>query len=133
MTPPRGAAEILNELPNLEFAVEQLSNRALTTHSDSSSAAAEDLRKTVRERSKDLLDEWSTIAKELHDAGGTLQYQTEVGSAQRLLYEFLNPELKNLPARHKKFRANRSMRDVEPSVNLWLKTFEGVDIVGEEE
>ena len=133
MTPPRGAAEILNELPNLEFAVEQLSNRALTTHSDSSSADAEGLRKTVRERSKDLLDEWSTIAKELHDAGGTLQYQTEVGSAQRLLYEFLNPELKNLPARHKKFRANRSMRDVEPSVNLWLKTFEGVDIVGEEE
>ena len=61
-----------------------------------------------------------------------LQYQTEAGSAQRLLYEFLNPELKNLPPRHKKFRANRSMRDVEPSVNLWLKTIDGVDIEGEE-
>jgi hypothetical protein len=50
-----------------------------------------------------------------------------------LLYEFLNPELKNLPPRHKKFRANRSMRDVEPSVNLWLKTIDGVEIDAEEE
>lgn len=77
--------------------------------------------------------EWSTIAKELHDAGGALQYQTEAGSAQRLLYEFLNPELKNLPPRHKKFRANRSMRDVEPSVNLWLRTLDGVELPSEEE
>jgi hypothetical protein len=27
-----------------------------------------------------------------------------------------------------KFRANRSMRDVEPSVNLWLKTMDGIEI-----
>ena len=133
MTAPRGATAILSELPKLEFAVEKLSDRAVATHHDSSSDDAEELRKTVRERCKDLLDEWSTIAKELHDAGGALQYQTEVGSAQRLLYEFLNPELKNLPPRHKKFRANRSMRDVEPSVNLWLKTIDGVEIEGEEE
>jgi len=133
MTPPRGATAILGELPRLDFAVEKLSERALVTHQDSSSDDAEELRKRVRERCKDLLDEWSTIAKELHDAGGALQYQTETGSAQRLLYEFLNPELKNLPPRHKKFRANRSMRDVEPSVNLWLKTIDGVEIDAEEE
>ncbi|PHR90087.1 MAG: hypothetical protein COA78_35415 [Blastopirellula sp.] len=133
MTAPRGATEILNDLPRLEFAVDQLSNRAFDTHQNSSSEDAEKLRKRVRERCKDLLDEWSTIAKELHDKGGALQYQTEVGSAQRLLYEFLNPELKNLPPRHKKFRANRSMRDVEPSVNLWLKTIDGVEILAEEE
>lgn len=133
MTPPRGATEILNELPNLEFAVATLSERAFATHHNSSSDDAEQLRKTVRERCKDLLDEWSTIAKELTNAGGAMQYQTEAGGAQRLLYEFLNPELKNLPPRHKKFRANRSMRDVEPSVNLWLKTIDGVEIEGEEE
>ena len=38
------------------------------------------------------------------------------------------PELKKLPPRHQKFRANRSMRDVEPEVNLWLKTLDGIDI-----
>ena len=38
-----------------------------------------------------------------------------------MLHEFLDPELKTMPPRHKKFRANRSMRDVEPSVNLWVQ------------
>lgn len=133
MTPPRGATEILNEMPRLDFALDRLAQRALETHQNSSSEDAERLRLTVRERAVDLLDEWSGIAKELHDAGGALQYQTEQGSAQRLLYEFLNPELKTLPPKHKKFRANRSMRDVEPSVNLWLKTIDGVELDVEEE
>ena len=79
-------------------------------------------------RSRDLLDEWEKIAKELHDVGSELQYQQEAGSAQRLLYEFLHPELKKLPMRHRKFRANRSMRDVEPSVNLWVKTLDNIDV-----
>jgi hypothetical protein len=35
--------------------------------------------------------------------------------------------------RHKKFRANRSMRDVEPSVNLWLRTMDNVEIEPEVE
>lgn len=133
MTPPRGATEILNEMPSLDFVVKLLSQRALDTHQDSSSEDAKQLSLKVQARCKDLLDNWSTIAKELHDTGGALQYQTEAGSAQRLLYEFLNPELKNLPTRHKKFRANRSMRDVEPSVNLWLKTIDGVEIEADEE
>ena len=133
MTPPRGATEILNELPQLDFAIERLAERALETHQDSSSTEAEKLRLTVRERAVDLLDEWSGIAKELRDAGGALQYQTEQGNAQRLLYEFLNPDLKSLPPKRKKFRANRSMRDVEPSVNLWLKTIDGVELAVEED
>lgn len=133
MTPPRGATEILKELPRLAFAVELLSKRAFDTHHDTSSPDAKQLSLKVRDRCNDLLDEWSRIARELHDGGGALQYQTEAGSAQRLLYEFLNPELKALPVRHRKFRANRSMRDVEPSVNLWLKTIDGVEIENEEE
>jgi hypothetical protein len=133
MTPPRGATEILREMPRLQFAIERIANRALETHSERSSPEAAELRQKVEDRCQVLLDTWSTIAKELHDTGGALQYQTETGSAQRLLYEFLNPELKNLHPRHKKFRANRSMRDVEPSVNLWLKTIDGVEIEAEEE
>ena len=63
--------------------------------------------------------------------GTTLQYNpTEVGAAKPLLHEFLDPELKTLPPRHRKFRANRSMRDVEPSVNLWLRTLDDVEIEG---
>ena len=136
MTPPRGATEILNELPRLDFAVQQLSQRAFDTQARDTSQQiddAEQLRLRVRDRCKDLLDEWSKIAQELHAVGGVLQYQREEGPPQRLLYEFLNPELKTLPPRHNKFRANRSMRDVEPSVNLWLKTLDGVELATEEE
>jgi hypothetical protein len=133
MTPPRGATEILREMPRLQFAIDELADRALETHQHGSSSDSAELRQRVVDRCKDLLDTWSTIAKELHDTGGALQYQTETGSAQRLLFEFLNPELKNLPPRHKKFRANRSLRDVEPSVNLWLKTIDGIEIEAEDE
>lgn len=133
MTAPRGASDILNQLPQLEFAVQLLSERAFNTHQDTTSEDAKQRKLKVEEHCRDLLDKWSQIAKELHDNGGTLQYQTEVGGAQRLLYEFLNPDLKTLPARHKKFRANRSLRDVEPSVNLWLKTLDGIEIENEEE
>src|SRR5206468_4646420 len=38
---------------------------------------------------------------ELNNVGGQLQYQVETGGAQRLLYEFLHPDLKRLPARHR--------------------------------
>ena len=133
MTPAKGAGEILRHLPQLEFAVQQLKERALQTHTDPSSDEAQKLERHVEQRCRDLLDTWSKIARELHDAGGALQYQTEEGSAQRLLYEFLNPDLKTQPPNRKKFRANRSMRDVEPSVNLWMSTLDDVEVELDEE
>jgi hypothetical protein len=132
MTPPRGAIEILNELPNLDFAVEALSTRAMETN-DGSTSESNKIQLLVRARAKKLLDDWSGIAKNLKDAGGSLQYQTEEGNAQRLLYEFLNPDLKERPPKYKQFRANRSLRDVEPSVNLWLKNSDGFEIEQGEE
>jgi hypothetical protein len=62
----------------------------------------------------DLLDSWASIA----EATGQLQYQREVGLARRLLRDPLDPELERLPVRERKFRANRSLRDVEPTVKL---------------
>ena len=132
MTPAKGATNILNEMPSLNFAVEQLKQRALDTY-DGPPVDAKHLSDNVELRCRDLLDTWSKIAKELQDAGGDLQYQAEAGGAQRLLYEFLNPDLKTLPADRKKFRANRSMRDVEPSVNLWMRSLDGMDIESDEE
>lgn len=132
MTPPTGAGRILDERIRLDFAVEALAERA-HCHARMSAEEADQLRERVRQRSLRLLDEWSKIATELSQQGVALQYQTEAGAAQRLLYEFLSPELKNLPARHRLFRANWSLRDVEPSVNLWLKTTDGIDIEEDEQ
>ncbi len=132
MTPPVGALEILRERGQLDFVVDALVERA-ASHRDMSADEIERLRQRVRDRSLDLLDEWTRIAMELNHVGGRLQYQKEVGGAQRLLYEFLNPDLKQLPPRHRKFRANRSMRDVEPSVNLRLKRMDHTEIEEEAE
>jgi len=131
MTPPLGAGDILAQRASLDFVVDTLAARA-RAHADLPPEEAEALHQRVRARALDLLEEWGHIAMGLHNVGGRLQYQTETGMAQRLLYEFLNPELKQRPPRHKKFRANRSMRDVEPSVNLWLKTIDGVDLEEEQ-
>ena len=123
MTPPRGAAQILAERGRLDFVVDTLAERALGC-----SLADPDLvRRRVRERTLDLLDEWSKEAMELGNVGVGLQYNpTEAGGAQPLLRDFLSPDLKNLPPtnRRMKFRANRSLRDVEPSVAVQVKTID---------
>lgn len=135
MTPPRGASEILRERTKLDFVVDALADRARECCGlDPASAEAQQIRQRVRDRANELLDDWSKIANDLSQSGVPLQYQTEIGSAQRLLYEFLNPELRNLPPQNPKmrFRANRSMRDVEPGVNLWMKKLDGTEVEEED-
>ncbi|MBC8123699.1 MAG: hypothetical protein H7Y22_17905, partial [Gemmatimonadaceae bacterium] len=64
---------------------------------------------------------------------GALQYQREVGSAPPLLYDPLDPELELQPAVCRKFKAGRSLRDVEPTVNLWIRNVYNQEIQGEED
>ena len=128
MTPPKGAGEILQERNALDFVVRVLSDRA-AGHAPLEAAEAEALRQTVRGRAKSLFDDWSQIAHEYRNHGTELQYnQAEIGATKALLHDFLDQELKTMNPRHKQFRANRSMRDVEPSVNLWLRTMDDVEI-----
>jgi hypothetical protein len=133
MTPPKGASEILTQRMKLDFVVEKLSERG-RTHDRRDSEEAEALRQRLRERSIDLLDDWSKIAQDYQTQGIYLQYQQyEAGAAKPLLHDFLDPELKTLSREHQKFKANRSMRDVEPSVNVWLKTLDDAEVEEEDE
>jgi hypothetical protein len=130
MTPPRGAMEVLNERTRLEFVISALAERAYG-HSDLPPAEAERLRQRVRERAIDLMDEWARVAQDYQKDGVGLQYNpNETGAAKQLLYDFLSTEVKNLPPENwrMKFRANRSLRDVEPDVNLWVKTLENAEL-----
>jgi hypothetical protein len=131
LTAPKGATEILKERAKLDWVAQALAARAAAQAENND--AAEAIRQRLLVRSKDLLDEWEKIAKEYQGVGTNLQYQQEEGSARPLLYTFLDPELKKLPGRHRKFRANRSMRDVEPSVNLWVRTLDNVEVTEDEE
>lgn len=132
MTPALGAMNVLQERPRLEFAVTALTERG-RDHAprDLSAEEAERIWNRVRERCLDLLDEWAKQAQEYQQHGIGLQYNpSEEGGARPLLYDFLSPELKNLPPtnRKMKFRANRSLRDVEPAVNIWVKTLDNHDL-----
>jgi hypothetical protein len=133
MTAPKGATAILRERGALEFVAQVLSDRA-GGHAPLEPAEAEALRQSVRNRINNLLDDWSQIAEEYRSHGTDLQYNpVEAGAAMPLLHDFLDPALRMMHARHKNFRANRSMRDVEPSVNLWLRTMDGMAIEQEDD
>ena len=82
---------------------------------------------------EDLLDSWAKIAHDQESVGAGLQYQREEGGAPPLLYDPLDPELAKRPLDAQKFKAQRSLRDVEPSVGIWVKSLDGVAVEAEEE
>ena len=118
MTPPRGARRSSRSGPGSTSWSNAWPERA-RDHTTLPPEEAERLRQRVRDRARDLLDEWSKVAHELSQTASACNTRPRRRAAQRLLYDFLSPELKNLPAHNPKmkFRANRSLRDVEPSVN----------------
>jgi hypothetical protein len=83
----------------------------------------------LRGRAQDLLDAWAKIGQTNRGTSSPLRYQShEGGTGQALLHTPLDPELDTLGKSFAKFTAPRSMRDVEPSVCLWLKRLDGVAI-----
>ncbi len=131
MTPPLGAMAVLSERTRLEFVVKALADRAYEHSRDLPPEELDRLRARVRERTLDLLDDWAKVAQEYQAVGTGLQYNpVEAGAAKQLLYDFLSSELKNLPPTNwrMKFRANRSLRDVEPDVNIWVRTLDNIEL-----
>ena len=116
LTPATGAAEIIRYREVLDFVADIVGDRAELHDKDLDAQQSEILRRKLKARVKDLLDAWQHIAEDK----GILQYQQEVGSAPPLLFDPLDPELLNQPKASQKFKAQRSLRDVEPTVNLWL-------------
>jgi len=119
MTPSSGATEILATRNSLDAFAVRFAERARNSARPAEPEAEQRLHEKVLARSKRLLDDWLNIADQFRNTGGKLQYQKyEPGNAQRLLYDFLDPELLVIQPVRTHFRANRSMRDVEPSVEL---------------
>ncbi len=76
----------------------------------------------VRNRVVDLLDAWQGIVEEYLEAGAAaVQYQQYEGSrtAKPLLRDPLEKQFDS--ERQRRFRVGRSLRDVEPEVNLYLR------------
>jgi hypothetical protein len=87
----------------------------------------EECLRSVQNRIVELLDSWRKIVDDFHAAGVSLQYQKyELKQPRPLLREMLDKDFESED--HRKFRANRSLRDVEPEVNLFLKDLSGVQV-----
>lgn len=118
-TPPRGADQIQKSRTDLDVVAEHIAVRAREHRGGMSDIDKQDLYANVIHRCADLLDDWLKIGKQAQQQGSSLQYQKELpATTRRLLYDFLDPDLAGLHPIHKRFRANRSMRDVEPAVEL---------------
>lgn len=78
--------------------------------------------RSVQNRVVDLLDSWLFIQDDYADHGVHLQYQKyELSGPKPLLAEMLDTEFDN--PHQRKFRVNRSLRDVEPQVNLFIRDY----------
>ena len=77
-------------------------------------------RRSVTDRIGELLDAWLSVLTDYHSTNTNVQYQKyENRGPKPLLREMLDKEFDS--DKHRMFRANRSLRDVEPEVNLDLR------------
>ena len=123
MTPPQGASQILQLRTALDAVADRFADRAAEHYADMTPAERQALHATVKHLCNDLLDDWLKIAKRAQQEGSGIQYQRESNAPpRRLLYDFLHPDLPSLHPIQRRFRANRSMRDVEPAVEVFVKS-----------
>jgi hypothetical protein len=121
LTPPRGAEHIASVRPKVEGELLQTMLERVENQPFAEEAERDDRRRSLQDRVVDLLDSWQHIVDYYTSDGVALQYQKYEGDSQAkpLLQDMLETEFEIEDQR--KFRANRSLRDVEPEVNLFLQ------------
>jgi hypothetical protein len=132
LTRSESALKAKDERSRLADVVDVFGQRA-ESHAVMSKEESDERRGRVRAKVEDLLDDWAKIARAKHDKGGSLRYQAyEDGTGPYLLRNPLDPDLERVEKIERQFKAHRSLRDVEPSTNLWMKQLNGIEIEGEE-
>jgi hypothetical protein len=125
LTPPSGAERVVEVRTSLERQLLDAFLDRVRQQSFADDAEREDRLRSVQNRVVDLLDSWHKILDDYRAAGVAMQYQKyELKQPKALLREMLETEFES--EHHRKFRANRSLRDVEPDVNLFLKDLSGI-------
>jgi hypothetical protein len=127
LTPPQGVERIADVRAALERRLlDDFLDRVRQQPMADEEERAERLR-SVQNRIVDLLDAWRTVLEDYRAKGVALQYQKyELPQPKPLLREMLETGFES--EHHAKFRANRSLRDVEPDVNLFLRDLTGAQV-----
>lgn len=121
LEPPAAAGSVGAHLPALQNVIAAFSRRARMHDADkAASDEGIDLEHRVGQLAAELLSRWHQIATASAGGGGALNYQRYEGPRQssNLIHDFLDNELLTLHPIYRTFRANRSMRDVEPAVEI---------------
>jgi helicase-like protein len=130
LTPARGVEKLSDVRVELERRLlEVFLERVRQQPMDDEDEREERLR-SVQNRVVDLLDSWLAVVADYAEEGVSVQYQKyEEKQPKPLLREMLDEDFESVE--HRKFRANRSLRDVEPEVNLFLKDLHKVQAEGQ--
>lgn len=124
MTPPKGVMNIGESRTHLEESLLDAFLERVRQQPIDDEVELEERLRSVKNRIVDLLDSWKKIVDDNHSVGVELQYQKyELRNSPGLLREMLDKDFENEHCR--KFKVNRSLRDVEPDVNLYLKELSG--------
>jgi len=127
LTPPQGAERLPNVRTELERRLLTAFLERVDQQPGGDQAEREETRRSVQNRVVDLLDSWRKILDDYRAVGVGLQYERyELKQHKPLLRDVLDTDFES--EHHRKFRANRSLRDVEPEVNLFLKDLSGLQI-----
>jgi hypothetical protein len=127
LTPPEGVERIADVRPDLERRLLAVFLERVRQQPFADEAEREERLRSVQNRVVDLLDSWRKIFEDYRAAGVAMQYQKyELKQPKPLLREMLDKDFES--EHHRKFRANRSLRDVEPEVNLFLKDLSGMQV-----
>ena len=130
LTPSQGAEQIALVRAALERGLLDAFLERVRQQPFDDDAEREERLRSVQNRVVDLLDSWRKIFEDYRAAGVALQYQKyELKQPKPLLRDVLDEEFES--EHHRKFRANRSLRDVEPDVNLFLKDLSGIQVEGQ--
>jgi hypothetical protein len=127
LTPPQGVELITNVRSALEVRLLDAFLDRVRQQPFADETEREECLRSVQNRVVDLLDSWRRIFDDYHADGAQMQYQKyELKQLRPLLREMLDKSFES--EHHRKFRANRSLRDVEPEVNLFLKELSGIQV-----
>ena len=127
LTPTPAARDVETHRAETDAIAGAVGERA-QRHADGLPAA--DAGRAVQRRVQSLLDDWAALAREAGEVGVTFGYARgrNESVSTPLLREMIDPDRDTLDDRQLRFRAPRSLRDVEPGVLLGIKTPEGRDI-----
>ncbi len=124
LTPPKGVAQIGEVRAALETRLRDVFRERVENQPILDEDERQERLLSVQARVSDLLDSWRKVVDDYEKANVEVQYQPyELKQPKPLLREMLDTEFES--EHHRKFRVNRSLRDVEPEVSLVMKTLRG--------